>query len=189
MADGPIGRDRHKVPLHEAARTVLGKGEAFLDLQPFERRECLEDFPLPVLMEVLEDIDCVIDIELRHGGRDVLHAEVLDHIVEQGIAKVRQHLGRHKTADYVNEDPAFVRLELLQQIRDIRGVKRLDQCPDIIDITGVDRLDHRLNVLRRQTERILQRRLRFEDPGWRVGHGVTAPRAQTASRGGRLGWV
>ncbi len=114
LADGPEGRDRDQLPLHEAAGTVLRVGEDRLENGAIARRNRLQDLALLLLLQILDQVDGIVGVELGDGRRQVDGAELLDHLVADLFLEFGENLRIEIRPHDVDQLPPLVGAHPLQ---------------------------------------------------------------------------
>ncbi len=129
---GPEGRHVDQFPLHQTAGAVLRVGERLLDEGAVLGRDGVQDFPLVVGVQVLDDVDGVVGVHPADRLGDVGDADVVDQPFEDGLVQFGEDRGVQPVAQDVDHGDAIVRGQALQMVGDVGGVQRLHQFQNVV---------------------------------------------------------
>ena len=112
----PEGRHGDEIGLHDAAGGVLGIFEASLDGRPLEGGKLGEDVGLVLLVQILDDVNCLVRVELLQRLGDRLVRHLLEHLVAHPFVELGERRGIEVAAERGYERFTLVRPQQLNEV-------------------------------------------------------------------------
>ena len=141
---------RDQVALHQAAGGLLAIGQRFLDGGAVVGLHRPEHGQLFVLLEVLDQRDCVVGIELRGEVGDLLRLHLIDDVFADIIVELGIDVGIDDSGQRLDQVRALVARRELDQVGNVGRVQSGDQFARGFVIAVGNRVEHLAHELRPQ---------------------------------------
>ena len=142
LADRPERRQRHQLPLHQAAGAVFGPGEALRHPGPLRARDRVQDGRPPRRVEVLEHGHGVVAVHVGDRFRRPLGADFGDQRLADAVLDMGQHVAAEHVVGERDQAAALVRAEALDQVGGVGVVQRREEGADPVTVGGRERPAH-----------------------------------------------
>ena len=154
LADGPEGRHGDHLALHHPASRILRIGEPLLDKHPVLGRKRRQDIVDLVLLQLLDDVHCIVGVQIGKLAGQRRHAHHLDDVVARVFVEIGERLGIEAVTEDTYQRRRPWRRKTFQKIRLVGRVKRCHKgARAVVGAFGNSRGDGRLHLRRQPIER------------------------------------